>query len=141
MTSEGVGYALSLTTAICREPNKPRKVDDESLRAWNLPTSLLRVWSPLRKPSMQKLAQECSFLGPEPTAHTGLSVQHRLHQPDFLSFFFLGGPAGSPCDWNRSLPRLLRGGSVGGCVISPTTGPIVSRPVGVERKAPEAAAL
>lgn len=79
MTSEKVGYALSITTAPCREPNDPMKVEDQSLKARNLSASLLSVWNPLQKPSMLKLAQECDFLGTVPKTHTGLSVQHRLH--------------------------------------------------------------
>lgn len=78
-----------------REPNDPMQVEDKSLKAWNLSSSLLSVWNPLQKPSMLKLAQECDFLGPVPMTHTGLSVQHRLHLNLTFSFF-LGGPAGMP---------------------------------------------
>lgn len=93
MTSEEVGYVLSITTAPCREPNDPMKVEDQSLKARNLPASLLSVWNPLQKSSMLKLAQECDFLGPVPKTHTGLSVQHRLHLNLTFSFFFFRWPS------------------------------------------------
>lgn len=93
MTSEGVGHALSITTATRRGPNGPMKVEDRNPKARNLSASLLSVWNPLQKPSVLQLAQECDFLGPVPTTHTGLSVQHRLHLNLTFSFLFFRWPS------------------------------------------------
>lgn len=83
-----VANALPITIATCREPNKSMKVDVQSLK----PPSFQRLESSAE--ASNTVAQECGFLGPVPTAHTGLSVQPRLHLN--LIFFFFRWPSRDP---------------------------------------------